>query len=242
MKLLSINAHIDNCDSTTKEAKSKTNRGSQPGPGSIGSNPAGRLERLPHLNYSMFKENALRKKLGDIGISTTGTRQLLERRHTEWITLWNANCDSKSPRKKSELKQELEMWERTQGGRAPSSNGALNSGSQLLNKDFDGAAWSSKHDSSFQQLIANARRKTSVRVSTATERHAAPLNPPNMSEKETEDHIAQFPGGTQNNVTPISAFRREQGGRSSQIETPMTILEDSRDAVSDSDTTTVIPG
>ena len=32
-------------------------------------------------------------------------------------------------------------------------------GAQIRDKDFDGKAWSTKHDSDFQQLIANARRK-----------------------------------------------------------------------------------
>ncbi len=67
----------------------------------------------------MLKESALRKKLAELGLSTAGNRQLLERRHKEWLMLWNANCDSAHPKRRSELLQDLETWERTMGSRAP---------------------------------------------------------------------------------------------------------------------------
>jgi E3 ubiquitin-protein ligase RAD18 len=118
-----------------------------------------KLDRLPQLNYSLFKDAALRKKLHELGISAQGSRLLLERRHTEWVTLWNANCDASRPRKKADLLHELDVWERTQGARVPSSNtGIINPASQILHKDFDSAGWAAKHDLSFQNLIASARK------------------------------------------------------------------------------------
>ncbi|KAF7542766.1 hypothetical protein G7Z17_g11294 [Cylindrodendrum hubeiense] len=115
-------------------------------------------DRLPALSYSMFKEQALRKKLAEIGISNQGPRALLERRHKEWITLWNANCDAARPKKRGELLQDLDIWERTQGGRAPVTGRAAQSAAVIKDKDFDGAAWATKHDSSFKDLIASARK------------------------------------------------------------------------------------
>lgn len=114
------------------------------------------LERLPPLNYSMLNDQQLRKKLSVLGISTTGNRQLLERRHKEWVTIWNANCDSLRPKKRSELQQDLGVWERTVGAPAPSRATTL--GAQIKDKDFDGEAWATKHQSSFKDLIANARK------------------------------------------------------------------------------------
>ena len=119
-----------------------------------------RPERLAQVNFSMMKEAALRKKLGEMGISASGNKPLMERRYTEWITLWNANCDSRKPKTKGELKRELEVWERTQGGRAQTSTYGQHSGTQVKDKDFDGKAYSSTHDDSFRKLIANARKKT----------------------------------------------------------------------------------
>ncbi|KAL6881496.1 hypothetical protein J3F83DRAFT_722508 [Trichoderma novae-zelandiae] len=116
------------------------------------------LERLPPLNYSMLKEQALRKKMSDLGISNQGPRILLEKRHKEWLTLWNANCDAAVPKKRSELLHDLDTWERTQGGRAPTMGRVAQAAAVIRDKDFDGAAWAARHDSSFKDLIANAMR------------------------------------------------------------------------------------
>lgn len=114
-------------------------------------------ERLPAINYSILKEGVLRKKLKDLGIPNWGPRQLLQRRHTEWMNLWNANCDSKSPKSKWVLLRELDSWERTQGGSAnPPSHDPNNT---IMEKTFDKAAWSTSHDNDFKRLIENARKK-----------------------------------------------------------------------------------
>ena len=105
----------------------------------------------------MLKDTALRKKMSELGLSATGTRPLLEKRHQEWVTIWNANCDSARPKKRSELMHDLEVWERTMGSRAPTMSRAANMGAQIKDKDFDGAAWATKHGTSFKDLIAQAR-------------------------------------------------------------------------------------
>ncbi|RDK46796.1 postreplication repair E3 ubiquitin-protein ligase rad18 [Aspergillus phoenicis ATCC 13157] len=120
-------------------------------------------ERLPIINYSLLKDNVLRKKLKDLGIPNTGPRPLLQRRHTEWMNLWNANCDSKTPKSKRELLRELDIWERTQGGQAQLSGDVTDT---VMRKDFDAAAWSTSHDDDFKRLIANARKKSEAQVRT----------------------------------------------------------------------------
>ncbi|KAH8808771.1 putative DNA repair protein [Xylogone sp. PMI_703] len=176
VKMEQINPHLDRCDGNPPNTKQKVVTLN------ASTKPTKRPERLPHLSYSMYKENALRKKLSELGISSTGPRQLLERRHTEWITLWNANCDSKNPRSKQELKHDLEVWERTQGGRAPTVNASSNPGSNIASKDFDGAAWASKHEGSFQQLIAEARKKRAAK-------QAASESPGASGSNETRDDL-----------------------------------------------------
>lgn len=115
-------------------------------------------ERLPSLAYGMIKDGPLRKKMAELGIPNHGTRQALEKRHREWVTIWNANCDSARPKKRSELLNDLDVWERTIGSRAPVSSKAAAVGAQIKDKDFDGAAWAARHDDSFKDLIANARK------------------------------------------------------------------------------------
>jgi E3 ubiquitin-protein ligase RAD18 len=118
-------------------------------------------ERLPAVNYSMYKDQALRKKLSELGLSTIGPRQMLEKRHKEWMTIWNANCDSQYPRARRELMHDLDDWERTQGSRAPTSSRHVHLGAQIKDKDFDQAAWATQHENNFKDLIANARRSRS---------------------------------------------------------------------------------
>lgn len=118
------------------------------------------MERLPQLNYSLLKDNALRKKMSELGLPNSGPRALLIRRHTEWINLVNANCDSRRPRTKRELLHELDVWDKTQGRQVCNSSNGVGGSSSVMDKDFDGAAWATSHDSDFQSLIARARRKT----------------------------------------------------------------------------------
>ena len=123
------------------------------------------MERLPQLNYSLLNDNALRKKLASLGIPTHGQRGLMVRRHTEWVNLVNSNCDSKKPKGKRELLLELDVWERSQGRQI--ANHGL-SGSSVMDKDFDGAEWASKHGSNFQKLITEARKPYSRKNVTDT--------------------------------------------------------------------------
>ncbi|KAN0096783.1 DNA repair protein rad18 [Hyaloscypha variabilis] len=158
-----INTHLDrNCEDDVPPTKPRS-KVSSFGPTD---KPIPRPERLPQLHYSMVKDNILRKKLADLGISTAGTRQQLEKRYTEWVTLWNANCDATKPKGKSELRRELDIWERTQGSRAGTSKDL---GAQIREKDFDGQAWSTTHGDTFRELIANARKKVPVKPTTPTE-------------------------------------------------------------------------
>ncbi|EJT77875.1 DNA repair protein rad18 [Gaeumannomyces tritici R3-111a-1] len=171
MKPMQVDKHIDtSCPGVPPENPTSTKApAAAPSSSSRSSAPFGAAatqqlakpppERLPFLNYSILTDQALRKKLSALGVSPSGNRQLLERRHKEWVTLWNANCDSLRPKRKGELLQDLAVWERTIGAPAPSRSSAM--GAQIKDKDFDGGAWANKHVSSYKDLIANARRTRS---------------------------------------------------------------------------------
>lgn len=152
-------------------------------------------ERLPTINYSMYKEQALRKKMADLGISNQGPRTLLERRHKEWMTIWNSNCDAARPRKRHELLHDLDVWEKTQGGRAPTTGRAAQNAAIIKDKDFDAAAWAAKHDTSFKDLIANARKTR-------------------LDAKRKAEEAAQEPEKGQNANTSHSGERLEEPSRS----------------------------
>lgn len=132
------------------------------------------MERLPQLNYSLLKDTALRKKLSELGIPHGGPKDLLIRRHTEWVNLVNANCDSSKPKTKRELIHELESWDRTQGRQILSSCNGADSASSVMSKNFDGVAWASNHGNDFQALIAQARRKVSPNVESTSSTNEIP--------------------------------------------------------------------
>lgn len=161
MKEAFINAHLDRCmagevsPSPTPIRRSNTPQ-TQTQPGSIAygqTKPSRQNERLPTINYSMLNDNALRKKLKELGIPNLGSKELMRKRHTEWINLWNANCDSLNPVSKQHLLRDLDTWERTLGrqvDRAP--NG-------VMVKDFDRDGWQKTNKTDFDDLIRRAREK-----------------------------------------------------------------------------------
>lgn len=148
-------------------------------------------ERLPAINYSILKENVLRKKLRDLGIPNWGPRPLLQRRHTEWMNIWNANCDSKFPKSQRELLRELDAWERTQGGNANPSS--IDSANAVMGKGFNATAWSSSHDDDFKRLIADARKK-----SDAVHRPA-----PKEAVVSNESEMSSFPEQEERPTAPV---------------------------------------
>jgi len=182
MKPWQVDKHIDtSCPGSPQPQKAPSSaapsrQGNSLGPARNPFNsptPTKQPERLPALAYSMLKDTALRKKMAELGLSTSGTRQTLEKRHQEWVTIWNANCDSARPKKRSELLNDLEVWERTMGSRAPTMSRAANMGAQIKDKDFDGSAWAAKHDTSFKDLIAMARSSRSKATQKVEEASAS---------------------------------------------------------------------
>ncbi|KAG0096614.1 E3 ubiquitin-protein ligase rad18 [Podila epicladia] len=70
-------------------------------------------KRLPKLTYSVLNDKQLRKKLQELGLPTHGDKQLMQKRHAEYLTLYNANCDSTRPQTIAQLHKAMDNWERT---------------------------------------------------------------------------------------------------------------------------------
>lgn len=148
---------------------------------------------MPAVNYSLLKDNQLRKKYRELGIPEWGNRALLVKRHTEWMNLWNANCDSKNPKSKRELLKELDVWEKTQGGHAAGPSPLE------MRKNFNAAEWSASHDDDFKLLIANARKRSDAQVRSTIPGAAGGSG----SEKPSEEVNTRVEGTTLSIRAPV---------------------------------------
>ncbi|KAF1939049.1 DNA repair protein rad18 [Clathrospora elynae] len=159
--------------------------------------------RLSQLNYAMLKEGGLRKKLQEAGIPSWGSKDLMKRRHVEWLNIYNSNCDSDdSVRKnKRQLLRELDEWEQTQGGKADTKE------SKIMKKDFDGEGYAKSHKTDFDDLIARARQKGATpRVADGEDaskqgkpldgQHSDPRDTPTNPDSGTDPPPNQGPSNT----------------------------------------------
>ncbi len=158
MKTTEINTHLDDIhfNPAPKQSSTLTPFTSQSPLKSRKEPPLFEPRPLPTLSYNLFNDKKLAAKLRDLGIPAHGNKPQMERRHREWLTLWNSNCDATRPKPKRELLRMLDEWERTQNSAFPSSRGPKES--QVSNKEFDGRGWASAHSNDFDDLITNARR------------------------------------------------------------------------------------
>lgn len=159
--------HLDTCGSKDNEQdqnKDKTRTNGQKAQPSKTLSLQEAPNRLPSLTYGILKDRQLQSRIASLGIPATGSRDLLIRRHKEWLNLWNANCDSSHPKSKQELLRQLASWEKTLGGGAHNGTGfksAKDSGKQIMDKDFNGQAWATNNRDSFDDLISRARASRS---------------------------------------------------------------------------------
>lgn len=113
-------------------------------------------KRLPVKNYSIMKQAELKKTLLDAGLAVTGSRQDMEYRHREWVTLWNANADLKVPESKEKLLKKIQAWEAANKAQEK-AKAAGNSTEMNDIKKIDGAQWKVEHRQEFADLIAIAK-------------------------------------------------------------------------------------
>ena len=136
---------------------------------------------LPALHYHSMKDSELRKKLMEIGIPFNGSRSLIQRRHTEWLDLVRANCDSDTPKNGQTLLKELAEWERTQGDGAFARKTA-DEAKKIMDKGWNANGWSSAHNEDFRNLVTQARKGIK-----APERNGNDESTPDKDERAVRD-------------------------------------------------------
>ncbi len=170
MKEALVDAHLDKClanvqvapDSTPQSENSGNKVGNTyslrssrcskketlvPSPQPKSAQPSTVQKRLPKLNYSLLSESKLRKALADLGVPANGNKLMLQRRHTEWISLSNANMDAKRPKSRQQLMKELAAWDRVQ----------TNISLKLSGDEIEDMVKGGKYQDQFGDLVAKAR-------------------------------------------------------------------------------------
>uniref|UniRef100_A0A8D2M7U2 RING-type E3 ubiquitin transferase n=1 Tax=Zonotrichia albicollis TaxID=44394 RepID=A0A8D2M7U2_ZONAL len=94
-----INKHLDSC--LTRGEKKDSLRSSDH-----------KRKLMSKVVYNLLSDRDLRKKLKEHGLSTSGTRQQLIKRHQEFVHMYNAQCDSMNPKSVAEVVKELEKNEK----------------------------------------------------------------------------------------------------------------------------------
>lgn len=233
MKQWQVFKHLDTCTGPPADDQPRGESSTQREPTSLNTQGPPQqskpVQRLAGLSYGLLKDNQLRKKLTELGLPPGGSRQLLESRHREWVTIWNANCDSAKPKTKTELLQDMQSWERTLGAGASSGFATFGRNKaaepEIKDKNFNGAAWAATHDSSFKDLIANARKSranaqakaetnqdsgsTAVTTAVASEESNDPTASSIASYARSDEAIAR-PSTTDEDVA-MGALRHPEG-------------------------------
>lgn len=110
--------------------------------------------KLPKLNYALLSESKLRSELKSLGLKIFGDKAMLQRRHSEWINLWNSNIDSKTPVSKRVLLEKLDAWDQVQS-KTPSIKHVLED------------SWIQTYKTDFEKLIQNAQQSKKRKVDTS---------------------------------------------------------------------------
>ncbi|NWV86743.1 RAD18 ligase, partial [Dasyornis broadbenti] len=145
-----INKHLDSC--LAREEKKDSLRSS-----------VHKRKLMSKVVYNLLSDRDLRKKLKEHGLSTSGTRQQLIKRHQEFVHMYNAQCDSLNPKSVAEVVKELEKNEKIRVQlecNKPSEN-SLTFTKDQTEKEIDEihAEYRNKHRSEFKFLVDQVNKR-----------------------------------------------------------------------------------
>lgn len=69
------------------------------------------LKKKPAIAYNLWATSRLKKELKLDNLSSNGTRDILIRRHSEWVRRYNSNLDRLTPLSVDKIRTELLKWE-----------------------------------------------------------------------------------------------------------------------------------
>ncbi|CAL1264067.1 unnamed protein product [Larinioides sclopetarius] len=134
-----INIHLDKClQVQEKESERKS---------------------LPKLVYHLLTNKEIRKKLKEHGLSASGDRQTLIRRHKNFVTLFNANCDSLEPKSVEDIVLEIECQEIEEKANTAPKQIQINKKSEISHIEKEQQTYVKQHQSQFNSLINDIQQR-----------------------------------------------------------------------------------
>ncbi|KAG5312106.1 RAD18 ligase, partial [Acromyrmex insinuator] len=161
-----INKHLDDClrrENTKVEPKKSESK----------------RKPLPKLVYSLMKDNVIRKRLKELGLSSQGDKKALTNRLQRYTVLYNAECDKTYPRPIPELikqcEEEEDLEKKVQKSNSIFSNVTRNTEDNIVEQKRKQYLTTNKE--SFDKLIVkikhdNGPQKISVRRSILNEENS----------------------------------------------------------------------
>lgn len=202
-----INKHLDSC--LTREEKKDSLRSS-----------AHKRKLMSKVVYNLLSDRDLRKKLKEHGLSTSGTRQQLIKRHQEFVHMYNAQCDSLNPKSVAEVVKELEKNEKIRVQlecNKPSENSLTFTKDQTEEEiDEIHAEYRNKHRSEFKFLVDQVNKRWKKRGESKAEsakqnkEEVAVKELPAATEPEEEHHTAVVLGKAQELQSEVHDGQRSE--------------------------------
>ncbi|NXD22393.1 RAD18 ligase, partial [Spelaeornis formosus] len=201
-----INKHLDSC--LTRGEKMDSLRSS-----------AHKRKLMSKVVYNLLSDRDLRKKLKEHGLSASGTRQQLIKRHQEFVHMYNAQCDSLNPKSVAELVKELEKNEKTRVQlecNKPCENNLTFTKDQTEEEiDEIHTEYRNKHRSEFKFLVDQVNKRwkkigEKKAESAQNKEEVAVKELPAATEPGEVHHTALVPGKTQTLQSEIADGQKSE--------------------------------
>lgn len=167
MRETMINIHLDFCLNKNKPAKRKP---------------------MPKLIYNLMKDQELRKRLRELGLSTSGDKATLITRHKKYTILYNSECDATQPRSIEELKIQFEQEEAesrrlvTEARLAAATVKIKAVDPETIEKE--NSLYLQRHKESFDRLIKEIKQRTPLKVE-----NQQPCKEEKLETKDSDDEV-----------------------------------------------------
>ncbi|KAF2395644.1 DNA repair protein rad18 [Trichodelitschia bisporula] len=200
MKEADVFGHLDKCQAE-RQQRPPPKTAFNPPPSSQ-STPTKRPQNLAHANFGLMKSEVhVRNQLKNAGIPAWGSRDVMMRRHVEWVNMFNANNDAEHPKPRGQLLRELDEWDKFQGGWAARVKKP---------KETDGQEYIRQHKEHYEELkaaaLASMRKAVAKPVEEPKEGEPGQQqqNAPNQQQQNEPKPEASGPTGALPESTPAA--------------------------------------